>query len=173
MTTDKIETMSQMDILQREKEFVTLVEEYKQVIYKVCYMYATGTDHLNDLYQEVVINLWKAFPNFRGESKVSTWIYRIGLNTCVSFYRKSKVRPEVVPLTVDLEDFAYEESKTSQLRELYRLINRLNPLERALILLWLEEKSYVEIADITGLTRSNVAVKLNRIKEKLKTMSNS
>lgn len=155
----------------QEKEFVALVEEHKQIIYKVCYMYASGANHLNDLYQEVVINLWKAFPHFRGESKVSTWIYRIGLNTCVSFYRKSKKRPEVVPITVDLEDFSYEEDKTSQLRELYRMINRLNPLERAIILLWLEEKNYNEIAEITGLSRNNVAVKLNRIKEKLKTMS--
>lgn len=162
-----------MDLQLQKKEFVALVEDYKQIIYKVCYMYASGADHLNDLYQEVVINLWKAYPHFRGESKVSTWVYRIGLNTCVSFYRKSKNRPEVIPITVDLEDFAYEEDKTTQLRELYRMINRLHPLERAIILLWLEEKNYHEIAEITGLTRNHVAVKLNRIKEKLKTMSDS
>lgn len=162
-----------MDAQQQEKEFIALVEEYKQVIYKVCYIYATDADNLNDLYQEVVINLWKAFPRFRGECKVSTWIYRIGLNTCISFFRKSKSKPEVVPITVDLESFADEEDKTAQLRELYRLINCLGRLERALILLWLEEKSYQEMADITGISRGNVAVKLNRIKEKLRTMSNS
>jgi len=165
--------MSKMDLQLQEKEFIALVEAHKQIIYKVCYMYASGADNLNDLYQEVVINLWRAYPHFRGESKVSTWVYRIGLNTCISFYRKSKKRPEVVPLTVDLEDFSYEEDKTAQLKELYRMINRLNPLERAIILLWLEEKNYNEIAEITGLSRNNVAVKLNRIKEKLKTMSDS
>lgn len=162
-----------MDAQQQEKEFIALVEEYKQVIYKVCYIYATDTENLNDLYQEVVINLWKAFPRFRGECKVSTWIYRIGLNTCISFFRKSRSKPEVVPITVDLESFPADEDKTVQLRELYRLINSLAKLERALILLWLEEKNYQEIADITGISRGNVAVKLNRIKEKLRIMCNS
>ena len=152
-----------MNAQQQEKEFIELVEEYKQVIYKVCYIYATDPDNLNDLYQEVVINLWKAFPRFRGECKASTWVYRIGLNTCISFFRKSKSRPEVVPISVDLEAVAEEEDKTAQLHELYR----------ALILLWLEERSYQEMADITGISRNNVAVKLNRIKEKLRTMSNS
>lgn len=81
------------------------MEEHKQLIYKVCYIYSTDADNLNDLYQEVVINLWKAFPRFRGECKASTWIYRIGLNTCISFFRKSRSKPEVVPITVDLESF--------------------------------------------------------------------
>lgn len=158
---------------QQEKEFIALVEEYKQVIYKVCYVYASDADHLNDLYQEVVINLWKAYPRFRGECKSSTWVYRIGLNTCISFFRQLKRKPEVVPISVDLEAFAEDEDKTAQLRELYRMINRLSQLERALILLWLEERSYQEIADIMGISKNNVAVKLNRIREKLKTMSNS
>ncbi|RHO72933.1 sigma-70 family RNA polymerase sigma factor [Parabacteroides sp. AF48-14] len=158
---------------QQEKEFIALVEEYKQVIYKVCYVYASDADHLNDLYQEVVINLWKAYPRFRGECKSSTWVYRIGLNTCISFFRQSKRKPEVVPISVDLDAFAEDEDKTAQLRELYRMINRLSQLERALILLWLEERSYQEIADIMGISKNNVAVKLNRIREKLKTMSNS
>lgn len=162
-----------MNAQQQEKEFIELVEEYKQVIYKVCYIYATDPDNLNDLYQEVVINLWKAFPRFRGECKASTWVYRIGLNTCISFFRKSKSRPEVVPISVDLEAVAEEEDKTAQLHELYRMINCLGRLERALILLWLEERSYQEMADITGISRNNVAVKLNRIKGKLRVMSNS
>ena len=165
--------MSKIDTKHQEREFISLVEEYKQVIYKVCYIYSTSEENLNDLYQEVVINLWKAFPRFRGDCKVSTWVYRIGLNTCISFFRKSKSRPQLVPLTVDLGDFEDKEDKTVLIRELYQMINRLGKMERALILLWLEEKSYQEMADITGLTRSNVAVKLNRIKEKLKTMSNS
>lgn len=156
-----------------EVAFIALVEEHKRIIYKVCYVYATDKENLNDLYQEVVINLWKAYPRFRGECAASTWIYRIGLNTCISFFRKSKSRPEVVPITVDLEAFADEEDKTASLRELYRMINSLGQLERALILLWLEERSYQEIADIIGISKNNVAVRLNRIREKLKAMSNS
>lgn len=162
-----------MDKQELEKAFIALVEEHKRIIYKVCYVYAADMENLNDLYQEVVINLWKAFPRFRGECAASTWVYRIGLNTCISFFRKSKSRPEVVPITVDLEAFADEEDKTASLRELYRMINSLGQLERALILLWLEERSYQEIADIIGISKNNVAVRLNRIREKLKTMSNS
>lgn len=156
-----------------ESAFIALVEEHKRIIYKVCYVYAADKENLNDLYQEVVINLWKAYPRFRGECAASTWVYRIGLNTCISFFRKSKSRPEVVPITVDLAAFADEEDKTASLRELYRMINSLGQLERALILLWLEERSHQEIADIIGISRNNVAVRLNRIREKLKAMSNS
>jgi RNA polymerase sigma-70 factor (ECF subfamily) len=162
-----------MDKQLLEQAFISLVEEHKQIIYKVCYVYASGAENLNDLYQEVVINLWKAYPRFRGESKVSTWVYRIGLNTCISFFRKSKSKPSMVPITIDLQAFADEEDKTAQLNELYRTINSLSQLERALILLWLEEKSYQEIAEITGISRNNVAVKLNRIREKLKQMLNN
>lgn len=162
-----------MDKQQLEKEFISLVEEHKRIIWKVCYIYAADRESLNDLYQEIVINLWKAFPRFRSECKASTWVYRIGLNTCISFFRKTKSRPEVVPITVDLESFDEESDKASYLRELYRMINRLGQLERALILLWLEEKSYQEIADITGISPSHVGVKLTRIREKLKSMSNS
>lgn len=165
--------MSKMDKQQLEKEFISLVEAHKRIIYKVCSVYAADRESLNDLYQEIVINLWKAFPRFRSECKVSTWVYRIGLNTCISFFRQSKSRPEVVPITVDLESFDEESDKASQLRELYRMINCLGQLERALILLWLEEKSYQEIADITGISPSHVGVKLTRIREKLKAMSNS
>lgn len=164
--------MSKLDTKTSEKEFVALVEEYKQIIYKVCYIYSTSGENLNDLYQEIVINLWKGFPRFRGECKVSTWVYRISLNTCVSFLRKTKSKPEVIPITFDIENLAAEENKTSMIHELYELINRLGQMERALILLWLEEKSYQEMAEITGFSRANVAVKLNRIKEKLKAMSN-
>lgn len=162
-----------MDTQELEKQFMNVIEDHKQIIYKVCYIYATDAENLNDQYQEVVINLWKAFPRFRGECKVSTWIYRIALNTCISFFRKSKSRPETIPITVNLETSADDEDKTALFKELYRMINRLGQMERALILLWLEEKSYQEIADITGISRNNVAIKLKRTKEKLKTMSNS
>ena len=162
-----------MDKQELERKFIAFVEQHKLIIYKVCYVYATDKENLNDLYQEVVINLWKAYPRFRGECRPSTWVYRIGLNTCISFIRKSKSRPEIVPITVNLEAFVDEEDKTALLHELYRMINCLSQQERALILLWLEERSHQEIADIVGISRNNVAVRLNRIREKLKVMSNS
>lgn len=154
-----------------EQAFVELVHEYERVIYKVCYLYTTPHNTLNDLYQEVVLNLWKAFPYFRHECKISTWVYRISLNTCISFIRKEKKNPEIVTLTQEA-DFMEENDDTRQmLAQLYRLISRLGQLEKSIILLYLEEKSYEEIAEITGLTVTNVGTKLNRIKDKLKKMN--
>ena len=109
---------------------------------------------------------------YRGDSKLTTWVYRIAMNTCITFLRRSNARPQTVPMTANVASMAADEDTTGQLRELYRLINQLGKLERALILLWLEERSYEEIADILGITKTNVAVKLNRTKEKLKKMSN-
>ena len=157
-----------------EKPFISLVTEYQRVIYKVCYMYATDEYTLEELYQETVINLWKAFPQFKEHSKVSTWVYRIAMNTCISYFRKSSVRPTTIPITFHMETTLADDSEQSgYLRELYRMISQLGKLDRALILLWLEDKSYQEIADIIGITKANVAVKINRIKEKLKKMSNA
>lgn len=155
-----------------EKAFIALVEDYQQVIYKVCSIYADGREHLSDLYQETVVNLWKAYPRFRGECKASTWIYRIALNTCITFIRRSDHRPVTVPITAALGNTGEPADQSMLLGELYRLINRLGPLERALILLWLEEKSYQEIAEITGIPKNSIGVKLSRIKEKLLKMSN-
>lgn len=154
-----------------EQEFLSVVREYERVIYKVCYLYTTKNAPLGDLYQEVVLNIWKAYPKFRKECKVSTWIYRIALNTCISFIRKEKNIPELVTLTREA-DWMTEDSDplTEMLRELYRLINHLGQLDKSIILLYLEEKSYEEIGEITGLTVTNVATKLSRIKDKLKKM---
>ena len=133
--------------------------------------FPTPNAPLSDLYQEVVLNLWKAFPKFRRECKMSTWIYRIALNTCISFMRKEKNIPEIVSLTPAEADLSEEWDETqAMLKQMYRLINRLGQLEKSIILLYLEEKSYEEISEITGLTVTNVATKLNRIKEKLRKM---
>ncbi|WP_455587464.1 RNA polymerase sigma factor [Bacteroides sp.] len=154
-----------------EQEFLSVIREYERVIYKVCYLYTTPNATLNDLYQDVIVNLWKAFPKFRGECKISTWIYRIALNTCISFIRKEKNIPEFVALSREA-DWMTEDNDPLQemLRQLYRMINQLGQLDKSIILLYLEEKSYEEMAEITGLTVTNVATKLSRIKDKLKKM---
>ena len=162
-----------MEAKELEQEFLNMIEAQKRVIYKVCYMYAKGPDDLNDLFQETVLNLWKSFPRYRGDSTLNTWVYRIAMNTCITFLRRSGTRPQTIPMTADVAGImADEESQTGELQELYRLINQLGKLERALILLWLEERSYQEMADILGISRANVAVKLLRTKEKLRKMSN-
>ena len=156
-----------------EKIFIETVQKYERVIYKVCSFYTSKEFPMEDLYQEVIINLWRAFPRFRNESSISTWIYKISLNTCISGMRKEKSRPKGLPVTSSLYDsLAETENMDLHIQEMYQLIHKLKTLERAIILLYLEEKSYQEIADITGLTVNNVAIKLMRIKEKLKKMSN-
>lgn len=105
-----------------EQEFVSVVREYERVIYKVCYLYTTPNATLNDLYQEVVLNLWKAFPKFRRECKISTWIYRIALNTCISFIRKEKNIPEIVTLTQEADRTEETDETQAMLRQLYRMI---------------------------------------------------
>ena len=147
-----------METKEIEKEFLTMIEAQKRTIYKVCYIYANDQDDLNDLYQETVLNLWKSFPRYRGDSKLTTWVYRIAMNTCITFLRRSNARPQTIPMTANVASMAAEDNETAgQLRELYRLISQLGKLERALILLWLEERSYEEIADILGITKTNVA----------------
>ena len=163
-----------METKELEKDFLEMIAAQKRTIYKVCYIYAKDQDDLNDLFQETVLNLWKSFPRYRGDSKLTTWVYRIAMNTCITFLRRSNTRPQTVPMTAQaVASLEADEETSEQLKELYRLINQLGKLERALILLWLEERSYQEMADILGLSKANVAVKLNRIKEKLKKMSNS
>jgi RNA polymerase sigma-70 factor (ECF subfamily) len=154
----------------QKQYFVELIEQNKSIIFKFCYMYSTHKDTPEDLFQEVLINLWKSFPSFRGDSQIQTWIYRISLNTCVTFLRKSGKAVKAVPLTDDMVVFA-EESKTHDIKELYTLINKLKAIEKAIILLYLEERSYEEIAQIVGITKSNVGVRIVRIKEKLQQLS--
>lgn len=156
-----------------EQTFLPLVRQYERVIYKVCYLYTTRQATLSDLYQEVVLNLWKAYPRFRRECKVSTWIYRIALNTCISFIRKEKNVPEIVTLTQEADAMTEDNDDEwkEMIRQLYRMIGRLGQLDKSIILLYLEEKNYEEIAEITGLTVTNVATKISRIKDKLKKMN--
>ncbi|MDR3340633.1 MAG: sigma-70 family RNA polymerase sigma factor [Candidatus Symbiothrix sp.] len=164
--------MSKNNRTELETDFIRMIQENERIIYKVCSFYVSESFRMEDLYQETVLNLWRSYPKFRNESSYSTWIYRIALNSCISDLRKESRHHQNVPLSWS-ENIVFEpDNMEDDIRELYTLIRQLKTLERAIILLWLEEKSYQEIADITGLSLSNVATKLKRIKEKLKTMLN-
>ncbi len=154
-------------------DFNQLLSEYSGLVSKICYMYATDGEHFKDLYQESLINLWQGIGKYRGDSSVSTWVYRVVLNTCVSYYRRNKHHLGSMPLDAIAEPTAAEDERNDDLKMLYSLISRLGKLDKALIMLWLDEKSYDEIAAITGLTKSNVAVRLNRIKKRLTEMNNT
>jgi len=158
-----------MDAL--EQQFAQMVRTHKTTIYTVCYMFSQNEDEVNDLFQEVLINLWKGFESFKGMSDVKTWIYRVSLNTCISLDRKKKSRKNnEVGMDVNLLSEGNENSK--QIRMLHERINRLEIFDRAIILLWLENQSYEEIAAIVGISVKNVSVRLLRIKKKLMEMSN-
>lgn len=151
-----------------EKEFVALIHDYQNIIYKICRLYRDNKEDQEDLFQEIVYQLWKSYPGFRGESKASSWMYRIALNTAIAVYRKSKISVdyyEEFPEHIHLSD----EKNISQNEErLFWALRRLNDSEKAVISLYLEDFNYAEIAAITGLSESNIGVRLNRIKHKLK-----
>ena len=149
-----------------------MVKEYRKTIYTVCYFFSKDTEEVNDLYQEILINLWKGFPNYRGESSLKTWIWRVSLNTCSNQERKKKSRIRTVPLSIDIDLYNDEDAGSRQIQMLYDRINRLDVFDRAIILLWLENMTYQDIADVVGISLSNVTTRLFRIKEQLKTMSN-
>ena len=149
-----------------------MVKEYRKTIYTVCYFFSKDTEEVNDLYQEILINLWKGFPNYRGESSLKTWIWRVSLNTCSNQERKKKSRIRRVPLSIDIDLYNDEDAGSRQIQMLYDRINRLDVFDRAIILLWLENMTYQDIADVVGISVSNITTRLFRIKEQLKTMSN-
>ena len=139
-----------------KSEYTALVTHYQRIIYKVCYVYANNNEELGDYFQEVLIALWKSYPKFRGDSNISTWIYRISLNTCISYLRKNKRHGDTISLSPDLDLYADDMEQNDGLKALY--FSQLNKLEKALILLWLEERSYEEMAEIMGLSKDNVGV---------------
>ena len=153
-----------------QTEFAQIVKENKITIYTVCYMFSKDTDEVNDLFQEVLVNLWKGMSSFKGRSDIRTWIYRIALNTCISMDRKKKIA--TIPLSMDANLFQDQDEDTKQVKLLHNRINKLQPFDKAIVLLWLENISYDEIGEIVGISTKNVASRLFRIKEKLRTMSN-
>lgn len=151
-----------------EQAFLKDIQNNQNIIYKVCNLYRDRREDQEDLFQEIVYQLWKAYPGFKGESKLSTWIYRIALNTAIAAYRKPKIDltyPEELP---DHVHYAAELNSSENEERLFRALRMLTDAEKAVISLYLEDFSYQEIAAITGLTESNVGARLNRIKNKLK-----
>ena len=148
-----------------------MVREQKSTVYLVCYMFSKDKSEVDDLVQEVLVNLWKGFGKFEGRSEVRTWVYRVSLNTCISAARKKK-RNETLPLTMDIDLFDENDADNRQVDLLHSRISRLQPFDRAIVLLWLENLNYEEIGQIVGISTKNVSVRLVRIKEQLKSMSN-
>lgn len=154
---------------QDEQEFANLVREERATIYSVCYMFAEQADEVADLFQEVLVRLWQGMASFHGDSKRTTWVYRVALNTCITQDRKRKHRC-AAQLSMDVNYFDTHDKRGDQVRMLHDRIIRLQPFDRAIVLLWLEDISYDEIAAIVGITPKNVSVRLARIRQQLKNM---
>lgn len=148
-----------------------MLDANKSIIAKVCCVYTSPTADFDDLYQETVTNLWLGFEKFRGDSKISTWIYRAAINTCITWVRRNKRHSDKVAIDNDMPIKVDDTNRMADYRRLHAMISQLLPLEKAIVTLWLDEKSYDEIAAITGLTKANVAVKFHRIKEKMSKMT--
>ncbi len=155
-----------------KEAFVNLMQEHKGIIYKICNSYCAKREDRNDLAQEIVYQLWKCFNSFNPDYKFSTWMYRIALNVAISFYRKERksgsmiVYPEnLIELKEEQDESADKEKNISLLQQ---FISQLKEIDKSIMILYLEDKSYKEIAEITGLTETNVATRINRIKEILK-----
>lgn len=158
-----------------EEAFLEAVNKHQGIIFKICRVYCTDNSDSEDLFQEIILQLWKAWPGFNSASKVSTWMYRIGLNTAITRLRKEKRRPVLQGLSVGHN--AIPEASAQRLdilfdKELQAAIDKLDKVDRALVMLYLDEKSYREIAEIMGLSEGNVGVKISRIKVKLKKIIN-
>lgn len=157
-----------------EQEFLQLVNQNQGIIRKVCHLYGRNDADKEDLYQEIIIQLWKAHGSFRGDAKFSTWMYRIALNTAISNLRKQSRKvmlsfPEFIPK--EEADTEEEKIKEDKLKEMYAAISRLTEVEKAIVMLYLEDKSYEEMEEILGISNGTLRVKMNRVKDKLRTLT--
>lgn len=160
----------------KESKFTLLVKENQGIVHKICRIYSDSPEAHEDLFQEIVLQLWKSFDSFKGDSKFSTWMYRVGLNTAITLIRKKNKRIDTISIDqhayFDIKTNDYDEEKEERLKLLYTCIKKLNDVERALVLLFLEDLPYKDIAETMGISEVNARVKMNRTKEKLKEMMN-
>lgn len=152
-----------------EQAFIHLLNQHQKILYKVCNLYMDSHADREDLFQEITLQAWKAYGSFRGDAKFSTWLYRVALNTAITFYRKEKRSPEIyttdtLPEKQDETDNRIEE----QVKIMYEAIGKLSKIDKAIVMLYLDDYSYTAISEMMGITANNVAVKMNRIKTKLK-----
>jgi len=157
--------------MEKEK-FISIIRDNQNLIFKICYTYCKNTEDRKDLEQEILLQLWKSFKNFDGRVKISTWIYKIALNTAITFYRNnSKVNDKTLRIDASIISLSIAE-ENSEIDEnisiLFQLIEKLNEFDKALILLYLDNNKYIDIANILGISETNVATKINRIKKVLK-----
>ncbi|AXT21291.1 sigma-70 family RNA polymerase sigma factor [Flavobacteriaceae bacterium AU392] len=155
----------------QEQEFTKKVTESQGIIHKVCRMYCNDEEHRKDLFQEILIQLWKSYTSFRGDSKFSTWMYRVAINVAIQDFRKTKKKQSLFSSSETFKDISEEKTDTiydDHLKQMHMAITRLNKIEKAIMMLHLDEKSNEEIAEIIGITQNYVRVKINRIKVKLK-----
>lgn len=158
-----------------EHQFVENLEKHQNIAHKICRIYTHDRESHNDLFQEITIQLWKAYPKFRGDSKFSTWMYRVALNTAITLYRKKKRGLKTQDYdTVDFKIKAeeYDDETEQHLKLMYEAIKQLNDIDKALVFLYLEDKNYAEISETLGITEVNARVKMNRVKTKLKNLIN-
>lgn len=158
-----------------EKKFISLLEENQNIAHKICKMYTYDADAHKDLFQEITIQLWKAYPKFREESKFSTWMYRVALNTAITLYRKKKRKIHTLPwesFDFKISAEGYDSTLDDNLKLMYSAIKELNDIDKALVLLYLEDKPYSEISETLGISEVNARVKMNRVKTKLKKILN-
>jgi RNA polymerase sigma factor (sigma-70 family) len=153
-----------------QERFQTLVDEHKKILYKVCNSYCRDRDARDDLAQEIIIQLWRSFDRFDERYRFSTWMYRIALNVAISFYRRENTRTRYLISDEEhlLEAIHEKENQPDDIRLLYEFIEGLDPLNKALVLLYLDGNDYQEIADVLGISETNAATKINRLKNKLK-----
>ena len=163
-----------MQTKELEKQFERLINDNQLLLYKVCRVYAFSADDRKDLFQDIVIQLWKSFPKYRAEAKFSTWMYRVAINTSISRIRKEKnfihsYQLNELPTQLQDKDDAVE--REEQFATLYAAIDQLNEIEKAIIMLYLEDKTYEEMEEIMGMNQGNLRVKMTRIKEKLRQLT--
>lgn len=158
-----------------EHKFVANLEKHQNIVHKICRIYTNDQDSHNDLFQEITIQLWNAYPKFRGDSKFSTWMYRVALNTAITLYRKSKrsiKTQEFDTVSFKIKAQEFDDRAEQQLKLMYNAVKQLNDIDKALVFLYLEDQSYKEISDTLGISEVNARVKMNRIKTKLKNILN-
>ncbi|MEQ9301483.1 MAG: sigma-70 family RNA polymerase sigma factor [Cyclobacteriaceae bacterium] len=152
-----------------EEFFKTFIKDQTGIITKICRAYTDNEDDFQDYFQEVALQLWRSYQNFNHQSKVSTWVYRVTLNVCLTHFNRQKKKVATVALDqIHFEPVGYDDQKKEQVDMLYRSIRQLKEIDRAIILLYLEEKSYKEMAEILGMSVTNIGAKINRIKTQLK-----